>query len=570
MNDLTTTPLRERDASEHERGSRWHLHWTVGRKVAALGMAGLLAALLVMGTGQYAIRTLKNASESQALTGGAVGKGLTADAASEAIHGDVLASLLATDPAGHHAAEIDAKAQAATLRSALAGLEQLAATGNLPTLDDALSKGEEFLASSTQMMDMAGTDPANASTQLATYNAAFGAFTSSLDAVNAQILADSNDSLAAARASAARARAILIALSVIAIAGVFIASRLVIDGIVSPLGQAVAGLRRLADADLTGHVEVRGDDEVGQLATSFNAAVDDMSGLVRSLRASATTLASSSEELSATSTQMGASAEETAVQANAVSAAAEQVSANVNTVAASTEEMSASIREIAANATEAAGVASQAVGTAESATHTVSKLGTSSAEIGEVIKVITEIAEQTNLLALNATIEAARAGDAGKGFAVVANEVKELAKETAAATDDIGQRIVAIQGDAGAAVVAIEEISEVVARISDIQNTIASAVEEQTATTNEITRHVTEAATGANEIAASITGVAQAAHDTSSGAASTQVSARDLAELADELNRSVLRFVVKTNGHTPGASTPAPTYEPELAHPATN
>src|SRR6185436_4136867 len=269
MNDLTTTPLRERDASEHERGSRWHLHWTVGRKVAALGMAGLLAALLVMGTGQYAIRTLKNASEYQALTVGAVGKGLTADAASEAIHGDVLASLLATDPAGHHAAEIDAKAQAATLRSALAGLEQLAATGNLPTLDDALSKGEEFLASSTQTIDMAGTDPANASTQLATYNAAFGAFTSSLDAVNAQILADSNDSLAAARASAARARAILIALSVIAIAGVFIASRLVIDGIVSPLGQAVAGLRRLADADLTGHVEVRGDDEVGQLATSF-------------------------------------------------------------------------------------------------------------------------------------------------------------------------------------------------------------------------------------------------------------------------------------------------------------
>ncbi len=164
---------------------------------------------------------------------------------------------------------------------------------------------------------------------------------------------------------------------------------------------------------------------------------------------------------------------------------------------------------------------------------------------------ITAIAEQTNLLALNATIEAARAGEAGKGFAVVANEVKELAKETATATEDIGQKIVAIQGDAQAAVGAIDEISTVIARISDIQNTIASAVEEQTATTNEITRHVTEAATGANEIAASITGVAQAAHDTSSGAASTQVSARDLAELADELNRSVMRFVVKSNGTRP-------------------
>ena len=567
MTDTTAAPHDEGSSAEG-RASRWHLHWTVGRKVAALGMAGLFAALLVMGTGQYAIRTLTSASEHQALTAAAVSHGLEADAASEAIHGAVFASLLATDPVSHHAAEAHAKQEAAVLRGALAALQQLAATGNLPALEDTLSTGDAFLASSNRMMHMAASDPGAATDLIGTYNAEFEGFKNSLDAVNAQILADSNDSLATARSSAARARMILIALSVIAIAVVFIAARLVVDGIVSPLKQAVAGLRRLASADLTGHVEVRGHDEVGRLASSFNTAVDDMSGLVRSLRVSATTLASSSEELSATSTQMGASAEETAVQANAVSAAAEQVSANVNTVAASTEEMSASIREIASNATEAAEVATQAVGTAASATQTVSKLGDSSAEIGEVIKVITEIAEQTNLLALNATIEAARAGEAGKGFAVVANEVKELAKATARSTDDIGQRIVAIQGDARAAVVAIEEISQVIARISDIQNTIASAVEEQTATTNEITRHVTEAATGANEIAASITGVAQAAHDTSSGAASTQVSARDLADLAEDLNRSVMRFVVKTNGHAPGA--PTPTHEPELAPVATN
>jgi methyl-accepting chemotaxis protein len=552
---------------------RWHIHWTVGRKVAALGAAGLLAALLVMATGQYAIRTLKDTSEYQALTTAAVAKGLQADAASEAIHGAVLASLLTGDPGGQRAAEATAKAQVASLKNALASLSEISASGNLPALPEALSEGDAFVASSNRMMDMAAADPASATDLLGTYNAAFDGFTTSLDAVNQQILADSNDSLDAARSGAARARAILIVLSVLAIGGVFIASRLVADGIVQPLEQAVAGLRRLAAADLTGHVEVRGEDEVATLATSFNSAIDDMSGLVSSLRASATTLASSSEELSATSTQMGASAEETSVQANAVSVAAEQVSANVNTVAASTEEMSVSIREIAANATEAADVASQAVGTAENATQTVSKLGASSAEIGEVIKVITEIAEQTNLLALNATIEAARAGEAGKGFAVVANEVKELAKATASATDDIGQRIVAIQGDAGAAVIAIQEISEVIARISDIQNTIASAVEEQHATTNEITRHVTEAATGANEIAASITGVAQAAQDTSSGAASTQVSARDLAELADELNRSVMRFVVKTNGsgHTPPETVAtARPYEPDLAPAATN
>jgi methyl-accepting chemotaxis protein len=541
-----TTPLDPTgDAAANAAHRR--LRWTVGRKVAALGAAGLLAALLVMATGQYAIRTLKSASEYQAFTATAVGDGLRADAAGQAIHGAVLASLLATDADAHAAAAATAKEQSGVLRTSLADLRDLAATGRLPGLEDAISQGEDFLALSNRMMDLSVRDPVAASGQLPSYDTAFDTFTTTLDAVNGQITEDSNDSLDAARSSAAKTRATLIILSVLAIAGVFIAS------------------------DLTGHVEVRGDDEVAALATSFNAAVDDMSGLVRSLRASATTLAASSEELSATSTQMGASAEETAVQSNAVSAAAEQVSANVNTVAASTEEMSASIRDIAGNATEAAGVARQAVGTARNATDTVAKLGASSAEIGQVIKVITEIAEQTNLLALNATIEAARAGEAGKGFAVVANEVKELAKATASATDDIGQRIIAIQGDARAASVAIEEISDVVAKISDVQNTIASAVEQQTATTNEITRHVTEAATGANEIAASITGVAQAAHDTSAGAASTQVSARDLAALADELNRSVMRFVVKTNGHGPApAAAPHPTYEPELADAALN
>jgi len=553
MDETTHTEAHghEHLGEEHRDGGRhgarrWHIHWTVGRKVAALGMAGLLATLLVMATGQYAITTLKHASDYQAATAEAVRNGQEADAASEAIRGAVYTALYAPSPEDRQAARSTIKEEAASMRQSLQNVKDF---GGIATIDAVLSQGDSFIGSSTAIANLSGSSPDAISSGLTAYNASFETFNGSLDVVNEQIISDSNDALGSARANAQRTRMLLILLSIVAFGGVFIAARLVVRGIVEPLEQAVAGLGRLADADLTGHVEVNGEDEVARLASSFNDAVDDLSGLVLSLRESATTLASSSEELSATSTQMGASAEETSVQANAVSAAAEQVSANVNTVAASTEEMSASIREIAANANEAAGVASSAVGTAENATTTVSKLGTSSAEIGQVIRVITEIAEQTNLLALNATIEAARAGEAGKGFAVVANEVKELAKETSTATEDIGQRIVAIQGDAQAAVLAIEEISAVIGRISDIQNTIASAVEEQTATTNEITRHVTEAATGANEIAASITGVAQAAHDTSSGAASTQVSARDLAALADELNRSVMRFVVRSNGN---------------------
>jgi methyl-accepting chemotaxis protein len=254
---------------------------------------------------------------------------------------------------------------------------------------------------------------------------------------------------------------------------------------------------------------------------------------------SATTLSSAAEELSANSTQMVSNAEETATQAGVVSAAAEQVSKNVQTVATGTEEMGASIKEIAKNAQDAAKVAAGAVKTAETTNATIAKLGDSSAEIGKVIKVITSIAQQTNLLALNATIEAARAGEAGKGFAVVANEVKELAKETAKATEDISQKIEAIQGDTKSAVTAIAEISAIINKINDYQNTIASAVEEQTATTNEISRNVAEAAKGSTEIAQNITGVASAAKSTTSGANDTQKAAGELSRMASELQAIV-------------------------------
>lgn len=260
---------------------------------------------------------------------------------------------------------------------------------------------------------------------------------------------------------------------------------------------------------------------------------------LNSVNQNAQALASASEELTAVSQQMSSNSEETAAQSNVVASAAEQVSKNVATVATSAEEMSASVKEIAKNANDAAKVATEAVTVASNTNKTVAKLGESSIEIGKVIKVITSIAQQTNLLALNATIEAARAGEAGKGFAVVANEVKELAKQTATATEDISQKIEAIQSDTKGAVTAIDQISKIIGQINDISNTIASAVEEQSATTNEIARNATEAAKGSTEISKNIANVSLAAKNTTEGANNTLSAATELSKLAADLKRVV-------------------------------
>ena len=443
--------------------------------------------------------------------------------------------------------------------SRLAGyevLDELAAGDLTPaerTLVDTLRTGwdEYFALTDTMIAQLVIDTPA-------TTAEAYRLLTEDLDTAWSELLDDTHalrvlveQRVADLAASSARVAAVsMTVIVVIGAASIVLAVLLgiaVTRSIVRPLGRAVTALEAMADGDLTvpatvGTHDPRGRDEVAQMATALTTAQTSLRGALSEVSGTAATVTDAASSLGTSGTAFRNAVEGVSSQAGVVAAAAEQVSRNIQSVAAGAEQMGASIREIAQSANDAASASTEAVTQARTTSVTVTELGESAREIGDVVRAITSIAEQTNLLALNATIEAARAGEAGKGFAVVAGEVKELAQESARAADDITRRITANQEQTDLAVTAIGEITSTVARINDYQLTIASAVEEQTATTNEMSRSVAEAATGASEIAATIGGVAAASATSASVVGEMTSSVQDIAAMGGELRASVARF----------------------------
>jgi len=297
-----------------------------------------------------------------------------------------------------------------------------------------------------------------------------------------------------------------------------------------------------AEGDLTHDVMVDGDDAIGQMGLGLRGFYRGLRDNLRVIRDTGVKVNEASNTLMEVSEQMGANAEETSAQADVVSNSAGTVSESLQTIAAAVEEMTASIGEISSNASKASRMAADAVDKTDRANKIIAKLGESTSEVGDVVKLITSIAEQTNLLALNATIEAARAGEVGRGFAVVANEVKDLAKETARSTEVISEKIENIQADTAQATEATLSVNTLIQEINDVQAIIATAVEEQTATTSEMSESITRAAAGGVEISENISGVAQAAHDTAQGASGAQSAASELSSMADEQQTLVSRF----------------------------
>jgi methyl-accepting chemotaxis protein len=345
-----------------------------------------------------------------------------------------------------------------------------------------------------------------------------------------------------ATATRDRAQMILLATALAAVVVLCVLARIIVTSITRPLQRVRTALKAMAEGDLTVTTDVTSGDEMGQMARALDEAQGNMRTVVAQAAASAQALSTAADDMTATAGSIADAALGSSRQARTVSGTAESVSSHVGAVAAGAAEMAESIREIAQSTARAAEVAGQAVDVARSTSSHIDKLGTSSAEIAAVVHAITSIAEQTNLLALNATIEAARAGESGKGFAVVASEVKDLAQETARATEDITRRVAAIQQDTAGAVEAISQISSVIEQINDFQATIAAAVEEQTATTAEMNRGITAVADGAGDIAAGVAGLASASEVTTAGAAQSKQAITELSSMARELQGLVARF----------------------------
>jgi methyl-accepting chemotaxis protein len=301
-------------------------------------------------------------------------------------------------------------------------------------------------------------------------------------------------------------------------------------------------MNRFADGDLGVVVPDEGQDAMAKLGRGFNKSVASLKDLLKAVAREGQALKQSTEGLERISEDMESNAASTAAHSQQSVTTARDLDNNVQSISSATEEMGASVQEIARSSGDAAGVASKAVVLAKETSDIIAKLTASSSEIGEVVQVITTIAAQTNLLALNATIEAARAGEAGKGFAVVANEVKELAKETAEATENITGRISEIQADTKRTTVAIGEIDRIIHEISDLQTTIAGAVEEQAVTTAEISQSLTHSAQASQEIASGVGELSEVAKGTVDGASHARSSSKHLAAVANELMQELQRF----------------------------
>ncbi|MEQ1831698.1 MAG: methyl-accepting chemotaxis protein [Candidatus Eisenbacteria bacterium] len=520
------------------------MKWTVRTRLIGLGALGIVLLLTVGVTGSLTLRQAVQANAVMATYGQAARNHLEIDMMHDALHSDALTIATARDAA--EVAEITTNTQ-----------DHIANVRKFQELNAALPLSPEIMAMTAEIHPMferyigmiEDLDKLAARGDRAGVNAAMPAFVAQFESMEgpqekgSEMIAEASRKAAENVDRAARnGQLAMLIMSVLAVLTLLFAANRVTRSITAPLDETVRIMDAVAGGNLDARSNLHSDDELGRLGAAVNHAMESLSRTLSGIARNAVAVGQSSELLTTVSHELSQNAHETSSRSQQASAASEEVDASVRMVTTSSQEVGASIREVAQNTNEAVAVAGTAVRLAGEANATVRQLGESSEQIDNVIRVISSIAEQTNILALNAEIEAARAGDAGKGFSVVANEVKDLAKETARATEDIARRVSAIRSDSRAAVQAISEIVGIIDRISATQTSIAKSVQEQNAATAEIARSMTDASSGTSEIASNIAALAETAERGSSAARETQRAAEDLSTRAAELQRLVGEF----------------------------
>ncbi len=514
---------------------------TIRSKLYGLGLLGLLATIIVGLTGIQGIGKVAEGIKDVDATSSAIRNHMEASMFLDLSRTDASKLLTSSgDAQDSAAAELKDHSGLLTARMGTA-LEVTRDADVRKVLQEEGAETEQYLASLDKLVQ-ARANPAAAAGLLGAFLQNYQELRTRMDSTNDKLQSASKTSNEQAnRVVAFSKTAILVICGASCVLLLFIASHTTRE-INRRLANIIQGLKKMAAGDLTLVSEDKKQDELGEIAELFGSSVARLRTTISSVASRAQKVSEAAIELASVSKEMNANSGDTTDKATVASKATEQVSQSLQTVASGTEEMSASIQEIAKNVSEAARVARRAVSVAESTSETMRKLGESGAEIGVVIKLITSIAQKTNLLALNATIEAARAGTAGQGFAVVANEVKELARQTSKATEDIRGRIESIQSNTRSSAEAIANISSIVDEISHISDTVAASIQEQNATTTEMARHISEGAKNSSEISKNIQGVAQSAESTSSGALELRRATSELGETSTELQELVGQF----------------------------
>ncbi len=529
------------------------MKWGIREKLIGLSLCGIGLAVGIGVSGYWGLSRVDSQMDGIVVSASVMRSQLEADMMHDAVFGNVLSAIIAAEEEDSHQKEdvLGALAEnSRVFRDRLGEIRQNATGSELKqAIEETLPVLNQYINEADKISLLAFSDRTAALSRLPEFNTDYEHLAVSMERLSDLIekwTFSSQEIGDAAVVSSKRSIITILLITVIAL-GVF--SFLIVSSITKGLGILSRSVEGVAAGDLTSKCEIKSNDEIGVLAVNFNHMLQTILTLVSQIKENAGSLSSASEELSASSAQMSSSSGEAERKAVDVASRSNETNAGVQTVSVAAEEMSSTIKEISRNLQEANNIVEKAVVLVGSANGAISDLGESSSEIGSVIKVISTIAKQTNLLALNATIEAARAGEAGKGFAVVANEVKDLAKATAQATQEISEKIVTIQKKTEGAVTSVGEIDDVMQEISHISLNISGAVEEQSATTDEIVRSVATVAQGAEALDNDITIVAEESRSTAEGATDVMSASQSLSKMGSELMAFVEEFQIESHGN---------------------